>query len=1162
MSRTSVPQTERDPSILFPATLTWDLQSVVVGAYLDSGADDSFIDHEFACQAGISLVPLDTPLPAQALDGHPLGPITHRTEPLSLTLSGNHTETITLLVLNAPIAPLVLGRTWLRRHDPHISWSTGRILEWSTACHANCLRSAASPPSIPKPVSPPSDLSGVPPVYLDLATVFSKQRALSLPPHRPYDCSIDLVSDAVLPSSRLYNLSLPEKRTMQEYITDSLASGIIRPSKSPVAAGFFFVGKKDGSLRPCIDYRQLNNITIKNKYPLPLLSSSFEPLASATVFTKLDLRNAYHLVRIKEGDEWKTAFNTHLGHFEYLVMPFGLTNAPAVFQALVNDVLRDMLDIFVVVYLDDILIFSRTLHEHQQHVRLVLQRLLENRLFVKAEKCEFHTSSVGFLGYIIEKGHVRTDPVKVKAVVEWTQPSNRTELRQFLGFAGFYRRFIRGFSKVAAPLHALTSTLRPFKWTPEAETAFKDLKERFVTAPVLVHPNPDLPFIVEVDASDSGIGAVLSQRSETDNLLHPCAFFSRRLSPAERNYDAGNRELLAVHEALAEWRHWLEGAKHPFLVLTDHRNLTHIRAAKRLNDRQARWAQFFSRFNYTLSYRPGSRNTKADALSRQFTGEPPSACMAEPILPPARVIGVVTWGLETLVRTAQRAHPGPGGGPPNRLFVPRELRPRVLEWGHSSLFSCHPGALRTLSFIRRRFWWPSIEADTREFVAACTTCARNKASHSPPAGLLCPLPVPGRPWSHIGMDFVTGLPSSQGNTVVFTIVDRFSKAVHFVPLRKLPSSSETADLLVLHVVKQHGIPLDIVSDRGPQFTSRVWQAFCKGIGATVSLSSGYHPQSNGQAERANQCLGSMLRCVASRQPASWSKYLPWVEYAHNSMTSSATGMSPFECSLGYQPPMFPQQEVEAAVPSTRAHLRRCRRVWSTARAALLKATERMSRGANRRRVPAPAYRPGQQVLLRAKDLHLQVPSRKLAPRYVGPFPVEAIINPAAVRLTLPPSMKIHPVFHVSQLKPVAVSALSPPAPAPPPPRILEDGDPVWTVKEIMKVRRRGRGFQYLVDWEGYGPEDRSWVPPSYLADPALLDDFYQAHPDAPGRSSGVSHREGDTVAATSEARSHARSPARSPTGTAHLHSCVQSTLTNEDATEDKGEPALHSDART
>ena len=426
------------------------------------------MDMTLARQAGVPLESMDTTLSAQALDGHPLGKISHHTIPLSLTISGNHSETIQFFIIHAPTAPLVLGRPWLNLHNPHITWSTGRILGWSETCHATCLRSAPSPSRGSPPTPSPPDLKGVPTIYHDLTRVFSKDQALSLPPHRPYDCAIDLLPGAPLPVGRLYKLSVPEKETMRNYVSESLTSGIIRPSSSPVATGFFFVTKKDGSLRSCIDYRQLNTITVKNKYPLPLLSSTFEPLTHAKVFTKLDLRNAYHLVRVREGDEWKTWFNTHLGHFEYLVMPFGLTNTPAVFQALVNDVLWDFLNIFVVVYLDDILVFSKTTTEHSRHVCQVLQRLLENRLFVKAEKCVFSSPSVEFLGHILEEGRVWADPKKVRAVEEWPRPTDRTQLRRFLGFANFYRRFIRGFSRVAAPLSALTSTTTPFVWTPEA----------------------------------------------------------------------------------------------------------------------------------------------------------------------------------------------------------------------------------------------------------------------------------------------------------------------------------------------------------------------------------------------------------------------------------------------------------------------------------------------------------------------------------------------------------------------------------------------------------------------------------------------------------------------------------------------------------------------
>ena len=273
-----------------------------------------------------------------------------------------------------------------------------------------------------------------------------------------------------------------------------------------------------------------------------------------------------------------------------------------------------------------------------------------------------------------------------------------------------------------------------------------------------------------------------------------------------------------------------------------------------------------------LTYRPGSRNVKPDALSRlhQPMEDIPSP---DTILQPSCVVAAISWEIEAAVRGAQRDQPDPGNGPANRLFVPDSVRSQVLQWVHTSRFACQPGFNHTLSLLKRNFWWATMEADTRAYVSACTVCAQSKASHRPSAGLLRPLPVPGRPWSHIALDFVTGLPPSQGNNTICTIVDRFSKSVHFIALSKLPSARETADLLVQQVFRLHGIPLDIVSDRGPQFTSQVWKEFCQSLGATVSLSSGFHPQTNGQAERANQDLEAALRCVASTNPSSWSSQL-------------------------------------------------------------------------------------------------------------------------------------------------------------------------------------------------------------------------------------------------------------------------------------------------
>ncbi len=632
---------------------------------------------------------------------------------------------------------------------------------------------------------------------------------------------------------------------MNKYIQEELAKGFIQHSTSPASAGFFFV-KKEGSLRPCIDYRGLNEITVKFRYPLPLVPSALEQLRTAKFFTKLDLRSAYNLIRIRAGDEWKTAFSTTTGHYEYRVMPFGLVNSPSIFQSFINDVFRDMLNKYVIVYIDDILIYSESLEEHIQQVRAVLKRLIQHQLYAKTEKCEFHLTSISFLGYVISHEGVAMDESKVNAVLKWSLPSTIKELQRFLGFANFYRRFIRGFSSVAAPLTSMTMKgSSRLHWSSTAREAFQELKQRFTTAPILHHPDPSLPFIVEVDASNIRIGAILSQRRGSPAKMFPCAYYSRKLSPTERNYDVGDRELLAMKAALEEWRHWLEGARHPFTVLTDHRNLEYLKTAKRLNPRQARWSLFFSRFDFTVTYRPGSKNMKADALSRQFERDSEPR-MPENVISPALIVSPIQWDIITEIEQANTELDVPTECPQDKLFVPEALRERIITQAHTSLSSGHPGINATIQLLQNQFWWPSLRKDTINLICQCHICNTQKPSHLLPAGLLQPLPIPQRPWSHIAIDFITDLPSSNGHTTILTVIDRFSKACRLIPLPKLPTALETAKHLCNLVFRFYGLPEDIVSDREPQFTSRLWSAFFKALEVNISLTSGYHPQSNGQ----------------------------------------------------------------------------------------------------------------------------------------------------------------------------------------------------------------------------------------------------------------------------------------------------------------------------
>ncbi|KAI2647669.1 Transposon Ty3-G Gag-Pol polyprotein [Labeo rohita] len=920
-----------------------------------------------------------------------------------------HQESISFLILPKATVDILLGRSWLEEHNPHIRWSTGEILKWSNHCHHHCL---SSPPqrkmlscystTIESPEVQVEIL--IPPEYAEFQDVFSKIAATQLPPHRRWDCAIDLVPHATLPKG------------------------------------------KDGGLRPCIDYRALNEQTVKFAYPLPLVPSTLEELRQAKIFSKLDLRSAYNLIRIRSGDEWKTAFVTSSGHYEYRVMPYGLANSPSVFQNFMNEVFRDMLHQFVVIYIDDILIYSNDLSSHISHVK---------------------QDRVQFLGYYISTEGIEMDPRKVAAVQDWPTPTTVKELQRFLGFANFYQRFIKGYSQITSVLTSLLNplgsktcrrgpqnTLRPQRvkgakktitWTSAAQTVFTQLKSAFCTAPVLKHPDPNSPFIVEVDTATTGVGATLSQWHGDPPILHPCAYFSKKLSPAEQNYDVGNRELLAIKLALEEWCHWLEGAQFPFTVITDHKNLQYLQGAKR-----------------------------PDPIS----DEP------ETILPQSVFLAPIQWSWNDQIQQATRHESAPTGGPEGKQYIPSSLRHCLLDSVHTSPGSGHPGSKRTLSLLRNHYWWPQMTRDVYCYIRGCVVCAINNTSRRLPE----------------------------------VVVDRFSKACKRIPLPGLPTAMNTAQLLFSQIFRHFGIPEDIVSDRGTQFTSRVWREFFRLLGVSISLSSGYHPETNGQTERKIQEICRYLRSYCHNHQESWNQYLPWAEYAQNSLRQKTTGLTPFQCVLGYQPPLFPWNDEPSSVPAVDYWFRESERVWNSAHTHLQRAVRRHKRWADTRRSPTPEYQPGELVWLSTRDINLRLPCRKLSPKFIGPFPIIRRLNDVTYELQLPPHYCIAPTFHVSLLKNHFDPTFPPSAdhPEPPPQPEIETTETIYRVQEILDSRRWNGRLQYLIEWEGYGPEERSWIDQDDILDPSLTAEFHQSHPTCPApRGRGCPRRR---VRASGDAR--------------------------------------------
>ena len=832
-------------------------------------------------------------------------------------------------------------------------------------------------------------------------------------------------------------------------IAEMLAQRVIVPSSSPWASPIVLVKKKDGEMRFCVDYRKLNRATRLDEFPLPRIDDTLDQLAGARYFTTLDLASGYWQVPVERSSQEKTAFITHAGLYHFEKMPFGLVNAPATFQRLMEAVLTGIARDGCHVYLDDVLVFGKTLQEHNCHLKDVLDRIKIAGLKLKAKKCCFAQTSVEYLGHIVSKEGVQTDPKKIRAMVEYPTPVDLKELRSFVGLASYYRRFVPGFANVARPLHALTKKDTEFIWGKDCEEAFQKLKTLLSSAPILQFPNFNAPFILETDASGTGLGAVLAQR-HADGLVHPVAYASRSLQPHEKNYGVTELEGLGVVWAVKHFRPYLYGQK--CIVYTDHQALKALLNTPQPSGKLARWGMVLQDLDLTIEYRPGRSNANADALSRypllttedeNQTSEVVAAIQAENRIPMEsntlpelqradEELAPIIRYLEdsslpeddAIARRIVLASPRyviedhvlyrVEDDSTLRVVPPSNHRRRLFDEIHAGAFGAHLGDVKVHSVLRRHYWWSGMRSDVTKWTRSCLTCATHSPGrkYKPP---LTPIPVAGA-FDRIGIDVLQLPRTKQGNRYAVVVVDYLTKWPEVFATAD-QSSATIAKVLVEGVMSRHGVPGEVLSDRGKSFLSGLMEEVEALLGYKKMNTTAYHPQTDGLVERYNRTLLSMLAKVVKKGGPDWDEMLPYVLFAYRSSQQSSTRESPFYLLYGRDPRLpVPAALTPKKTPTTidlkeyglELHSRLAS-AWALARKAVSK-TQKRQKTSYDRGVKQSPFREGDRVFLH-KPAEQTGEARKLARPFHGPYRLlEVGLNTA----------KITPVNHPEE-QPLLVS---------------------------------------------------------------------------------------------------------------------------------------------
>jgi hypothetical protein len=1061
------------------------IQGRQISILVDSGSTNSFLDTQVA-SALTGVQHLSIPSSVTVANGGSVSCVAQI--PYAEWSIQGYTFHSTLKLIPIGTYDMILGMDWLQAFSPmKVHW----VQKWiqiqygpNSIVLQGVLPEAADCALVQ--VFHVDDTELVPPLPVEVQQLLDQYQHLfqppsELPPRRSCDHTIPLIPGAQPVASRSYRYSPLLKTEIETQVNEMLQSGLIRPSSSAFSSPVLLVKKKDGTWRLCVDYRQLNALTIKSKFPIPIVDELLDELSSASWFSSLDLRAGFNQIRLAPGEEHKTAFQTHWGQFEFNVMAFGLTGAPNSFQGAMNTTLKPLLRKCVIVFFDDILVYSSSYEDHIQHLANVFELLSQDQWLVKLSKCRFAQQSISYLGHVISAQGVSTDPTKIEAVLSWPVPQNIKELRSFLGLTGYYRKFVQHYAVIARPLFDLLKKGTLFIWTATHTTTFEALKQALVTAPVLALPNFSRPFQLQTDACDRGVGAVLLQDG------HPLAFVSKALGPRTRGLSTYEKEYLAILIAVDQWRSYLQ--HNEFIIFTDQRSLMHITDQRLQTPWQMKLYTKLVGLQFKVIYKPGSTNLAADALSRH--PQPPIQLNAVSYCSPSWLAEVAAGYTTDPVSRAlvQELSVDPGSHPPyslingilrihDRIWVGnnKPLQLRICSALHASAMGGHSGFPVTYARAKKLFAWHGMKSDIKQFVASCTVCLQAKPDRARYPGLLSPLPVPAESWQVISMDFIEGLPRSGNANCILVVVDRFSKFAHFIPLLHPFTASQVAQLFLDHIYRLHGMPTHIVSDRDRIFTSMFWKELFRLAQTQLCMSSAYHPQSDGQTERVNQCLETYLRCFVQACPRQWVKWISLAEYWYNTSLHSSLNRSPFEVLYGHPPRHFGISPPEASSsPDVESMLLDRATATALVRQQLLRAQQRMKLQADKRRSER-SFQVGDLVYLKLQP-YVQASlapraHQKLSFRYFGPYKVLSKIGEVAYKLDLPASSSVHPVFHVSLLKPAPSTKYPLSASVPDTANGLQVPEAI--LQRRLQARRAGSVAQLLIKWSGLGADLATW----------------------------------------------------------------------------------------